>query len=243
MKKTVILLCCLAVACTSPVENYIVNDFARVVRVDNLGAEITAEADNLASELNALAAEANPEANEGRELLAKAKKLEQEINSRLISYKRTGDYNYIYNIANDGDRCDQMYEKANRLIQKTKPYETHKDKQIKAFKEAVFELPYYDYVEDDEVLEKVDSVDVNYVFNHLVGTPGNKVTLSEDEIRELAKAVIKNYFIDNPTPTIKAHKYQKADDFWYISLSNGAHYHLRAIKCDNGEYEYSYTPV
>ena len=223
------------------IKKYIKNDFARVVRENQLGTELSQEADLIEDQLNHLASEANTEAREGKETMAKAKKLENEIMSRLYSYKRTGDYDYIINIANDGDRCEQLYAKANRLIQKAKPYEVHKDKQIKAFKEAILMVPYYDYLAGKVVLEKVDSVDISHVFQYLVGSPSDKASPSEEQIKELAKSVIINYFIDTPTPTVKAYKYQKADDDWYISLSNGTHYLLRAVKCENGEFEYTYT--
>lgn len=240
MKKLSILaLCALMAACSSPIEKYIVNDFARVVREDGLEEELQAEATRLAAELNDLAAEANPEAKEAKELAAKAKKWEQEIMTRLNNYKRTGDYNYIINIYNDGEQCDAMAAKANRLANKARPYEKHKDKQIKAFVDALGEVDGVSLMNSTD-LEKDDSVTVQYVFNHVVGTPANMVTASEETLDSLATVVLSNYFIDNPTPTVKAHKYQKDKKCWYITLTDDTHYYLNAIKCDNGEYDYEY---
>jgi hypothetical protein len=226
-------------ACSSPVEKYIVNDFARVVREDGLDEELKVEANRLSSALNDLAAEANPEAKEAKELAAKAKKWEQEIMTRLNNYKRTGDYSYIINIYNDGEQCEAMAAKANRLANKARPYEKHKEKQIKAFVDALDEVDGVSLMNSAD-LEKDDSVTVQYVFNHVVGTPAKMVTASEETLDSLATVVLTNYFIENPTPTVKAHKYQKDKKCWYITLSDDTHYYLNAIKCDNGEYDYEY---
>lgn len=237
MKRiSILVLCAMTAACSSPVEKYIVKDFARVVREDSIEEELQAEATRLSSALNDLAAEANPEA---KELAAKAKRWEQEIMTRLNNYKRTGDYGYIINIYNDGEQCEAMAAKANRLASKARPYEKHKEKQIKAFVDALSEVDGVS-VMNSTALEKDDSVTVQYVFNHVIGTPAHMVTASEETLDSLATAVLVNYFIDNPTPAVKAHKYMKDNKYWYITLTDGTHYYLNAIKCDNGEYDYEY---
>ena len=240
MKKLSILaLCTLMAACSSPVEKYIVNDFARVVREDGLDDELEAEVNRLSAALNDLAAEANPEAKEAKELAAKAKKLEKELMARLNNYKRTGDYSYIYNIYPEVERGEAMSDKANRLANKARPYEKHKDKQIKAFMDALDEVDGLALLNSTE-LEKDDSVSVQYVFNHIIGTPADMVTADEETLDSLATIVLSNYFIDNPTPKVKAHKYQKDKKCWYITLTDDTHYYLNAIKCDDGEYDYEY---
>lgn len=240
MKRlSTLALCALMAACSSPVEKYIVNDFARVVREDRLEEELQAEATLLSSMLDDMAAEANPEAKEAKELAAKAKKWEQEIMTRLNNYKRTGDYSYIINIYNDGEQCEAMAAKAERLAKKARPYEKHKEKQIKAFIDALGDVDGISLMNSTDLI-KDDSVTVHYVFNHVIGTPANMITASEETLDSIAIVVLSNYFIDHPTPAIKAHKYQKDKKCWYITLTDDTHYYLNAIKCDNGEYDYEY---
>ena len=207
MKKLSILaLCVLAASCSSPVEKYIVNDFARVVREDGLRGEIGTEAARWSSMLNDMAADANPEAKEAKELSAKGKRMEQEIKTRLINYKRTGDYNYIINIYNDGEECEAILAKAKRLANKSRPYEKHKEKQIKAFVEALTEVDGLSLMNSSDIV-KDDSVTVEYVFRHVIGVPDNMVTASEETLESIATSVLSNYFAEHPTATVKAHKY------------------------------------
>lgn len=242
MKKYIVILflCLFASACSSKVEKYIKSDFAGVVRKDGLETEMQTEISRITDLLEGMADVANPDEKTSRELLAKYKKMGQDITSRLNSYKRTGDYNYIWGIAQDAEECDALKVKADRLAQKARPYTKHKDKQIKALVAAFNEVD-AEALMDSASLVKNDSISVEYIFNHILGVPANMVTASEDEIKEIATATLSNYFIDHPTPTVKAHKFQKDKDCWYISLSDDTHYYLRAIKCDDGEYEYDYT--
>lgn len=240
MKRlSIFALCALMAACSSPVEKYIVNDFARAVREDGLEEEVQAEAILFSSMLNDMADEANPEAKEAKELAAKAKKWEQEIMTRLNNYKRTGDYSYIINIYDDGEQCDAMAAKAERLARKARPYEKHKERQIKAFIDALGDVDGISLMNSTDLV-KDDSVTVQYVFNHVIGTPANMITASEETLDSIATVVLSNYFIDHPTPTVKARKYQKDKKCWYITLTDDTHYYLNAIKCDNGEYDYEY---
>ena len=103
MKKVFYSICIalFVMSCSSPVEEYIKNDFARVVREDALTEEVQSEINRVVSLLENLADEANPDAKQSKELEAKAKKLEREIETRMNNYNRTGSYSYIVNIYND----------------------------------------------------------------------------------------------------------------------------------------------
>lgn len=242
MKKYVLicLLLLTVVSCTSPVEDYIKNDFARVVREVALVDEVQNEIDRVTVKLEELADEANPEAKQAKELKAKASKLEKEIKSRMDSYNRTGSYSYIINIAYDAEECDEMYAKAKRLEKKSKPYTNHKNKQIGTLSEAFRNVDAKSLM-NSENLVKNDSVTVEYIFNQVIGKPANMSNLSEKEIEDIVVAYMTNYFIDNPTPTVSAYKFQKENDRWYITLSDEIQYFLLAIKQDNGEYAYQYV--
>lgn len=242
MKKRFAFICsCLfAVACSSPVEDYIKNDFARTVREDGLDEEIAAEAGRWADLLGEMAAQANPDAKEAKELAAKGKRMEQEIYTRMNNYKRTGDYSYIINIYNDGEECEAIQAKANRLAKKAKPYETHKDKQIKAFTDAMKSVDGVSLM-NATAGEKNEMVEEEFIFAHLIGTPKKMATLSTDSLGTIATAVLAQYFSEHPTPTVKAFKYQKNNERWYVSLSDDTHYFLQATKCEDGTYDYVYT--
>lgn len=243
MKNTYLLAILLfAVSCTSPVENYIKNDFSRVVREDNLEYEVDTEIERIAAQMNEMAVEANPDAKESERLMAEAQRLKRDIESRLESFKRTGSYSYIVAICDDEDNANAMYSKSQRLKNKAKPYIVHVEKQLQAFTEALND------VECEELMNSVnlvknDSVTPEYIFNNVVGVPGNFANPTEDELDNIALAALTNYFIDNPTPVIKISKYQKEYKNWYIQLSNDKHYLLNAMKCDNGDYEYEYKEV
>lgn len=240
MKKLMIFaLCALAASCSSPVEKYIANDFSRVVREEGLQEEIQEEVKRWSSLLGEMASEANPEAKEAKELAAKAKKMEQELKTRVNNYNRTGNYSYIINIANDADNCDAMAAKAERLANKARPYEKHKEAQIKAFAASIEAVDAVSLMSASDLAED-SSVDAQFVFNHIIGVPENKVTASKETLDSIATIVLTNYFISHPTPTVKAHKYQKDEECWYITLTDDTHYYLSAIKCDNGEYDYEY---
>ena len=244
MKKPFVLLflCVLASACSSAVEKYIQNDFARTVRENGLEAEMHTEISSLTATLEEIADTVNPDEKTSREMLAKYKKMGQEIESRLKSYKRTGNYDYIWGIAQDAEECDALKVKADRLASKARPFTNHKNKQIKAFVSALKQVDAKALL-NEENLVKNDSITVEYIFKHIIGGPNEMVTASEEELESVATAFLTNYFIDHPTPTIKTHTFQKDKDCWYISLSDGTRYYLRATKCDNGEYEYDYIPA
>ena len=168
MKKYFVLILCAAVAaCSSPVEEYIINEFANTVREDDLQEEIKTEVDRWSSLLNDMAVEANPVAKEAKELESKAKRMEQEIETRLRNYERTGDYSYIINIYGDGEKCEAMYNKADQLSRKARPYEKHKTAQIKEFSGAINGLDGL-AIFHSSASSKDDAVTEQYVLEHLV---------------------------------------------------------------------------
>lgn len=242
MKKVLYSICIalFVMSCSSPVEEYIKNDFARVVREDALTEEVQSEINRVVSLLENMADEANPDAKQSKELEAKAKKLEREIETRMNNYNRTGSYSYIINIYNDAERCDEMYAKANRMAKKAKPYTNHKDKQVANLIQALSDVDAKALMNSQDLV-KDDSLTVEGVFNKAIGVPANMITLTEEELEEIATAYLTNYFIDNPTQTVLAYKHQKDNDRWYITLSDDTQYFLSAIKSGKGEYVYQYV--
>ena len=242
MKKVFYSICVslFVMSCSSPVEKYIENDFARVVREDALSEEVQSEINRVVSLLEHMADEANPDAKQSKELAAKAKKLEKEIKTRLDNYNRTGSYSYIVNIYYDAEECDEMSAKAERLAKKAKPYTNHKDKQINLLSQALSDID-AETLMNSQDLVKNDSVTVEYLFKSAIGVPSNMISLSEEKLEDIAIAYLTNYFIDNPTQTVLAYKYQKENDRWYITLSDDTQYFLSAIKSGKGEYVYQYV--
>lgn len=241
MKRiSIIALLFFAVSCSSPVEKYIKNDFARVVREDALDDEVQDEIDRMVALFEDLADKANPDAKQAKELKAKADKMEREIYSRMDSYKRTGSYSYIINIVNDADECEAMQARANSLAKKAKPYTNHKDKQIKSVVQGLSNVDAKALMNSADLI-KNDSVTVEFIFDKVFGTPAKMANPSDTEIEELALAYMTNYFIENPTQTVLAYKYQKKEDRWYIQLSNETQYFLSAIKYGKGQYSYQYV--
>ena len=80
MKNIFYFICVslLVMSCSSPVEEYIKNDFARVVREDALAEEMQSEINRVVELLENMADEANPDAKKSKELAAKANKLERD---------------------------------------------------------------------------------------------------------------------------------------------------------------------
>lgn len=242
MKKIFYFICVslLVMSCSSPVEEYIKNDFARVVREDALAEEMQSEINRVVGLLENMADEANPDAKKSKELAAKANKLEREIKSRMDSYNRTGNWSYIVNIMGDAEKCDEMSATAKRLAKKAKPYTNHKDVQIKNLAQALSDVD-AETLMNSQDLVKDDSVTVEHIFKTAIGVPANMISLSGEELENLAVAYLTNYFIDNPTPNVLAYKFQKDNDRWYITLSDETHYFLSAIKYGKGEYSYQYV--
>lgn len=241
MKRiSIIVLLFFAVSCSSPVEKYIKKDFARVVREDALDEEVQDEIDRLVALFEDLADKANLDAKQARELKAKADKWEKEIYSRLESYKRTGHYSYIINISNEADECDAMHVRANSLARKAKPYTNHKDKQIMRVVQYLCNVDAKALMNSTDLVRN-DSITVEFIFDKVFGTPSMMANPSEEELEDLAVAYMTNYFLDTPTPTVLAYKFQKKDDRWYITLSDDTQYFLSAIKYGKGDYSYQYV--
>ena len=238
---SIALLCLIVASCSSPVEKYIKNDFARVVREDGLKEEIKNEENRFVDALEEMVSAACPEQKASQELMAQFKKMESDITSRLNSYKRTGDYGYIYGIGADVDKAEAIEAKANRLSQKARPYINHKTKQIKAFRKSFENLDGLEILYADDNV-KIDSVEQS-IFKSIIGYPDNMITASPAQMEESAEQALKSYFAEHPTPTVKTHKYKKDSKCWFITLSDGSKYLLSATKTDDGEYEYEYEAI
>ena len=227
----------LVTACSSPVDKFIKDEFAHRVRVDNLVTEVQGVSDHYKQSLKEIAYEKNPQISEYEALDAQGKKMEKDIMSRLNAYKRTGDYSYIINIYPDGEKCEAIQDKARRLGNKVRPFLKHVEKQSKAFSGALSSVKAVELIDNDTAVE----IDENYVYDCLVGMLDSLKTPADEEIDTLALKVLSNYFNTHRTPSVTASKRQKNEDRWYVSLSDNTHYYVRAIKRDDGEYEYEYV--
>lgn len=229
-----------AVSCTSPAEKYIQNEFATTVRLDAIEQEIEGEVANIVTSLNEMAEEANPDAKESKRLAQSYEKAKRDIESRLNKYNRTGDYGYIVGIYNDAEKAEANLAKSQRLKKKAQPYINHTKKQVDALVKAL------NAVDGEELLlsttlVKNNEVSIDSIFTNIIGTPEALANPTEEEIERVALTVLTNYFVENPTPVVKAYEFNKSDDQWYVMLSNDAEYFVRAIECSNGEYEYRYS--
>lgn len=92
-------------------------------------------------------------------------------------------------------------------------------------------------------LVKNNEISVDSIFNTLVGTPANMANPTKETIDSIALITLTNYFVENPTPTPKAYEFKESDDQWYILLSDDSEYFLKAIKCNDGEYDYRYSKI
>ena len=228
-----------AVSCKSQVESYILDEFPIVVRIDNLENEIAAEIKQVKKSLNQFTSESDPNIAESQRLTAQYNKEKRSLEQRLANYQRTGNYAYIINIYPEAERAEAKLVRANQLRAKSMPYLNHSKKQIKAFTAALKAVDCKALLVSD--LAKDEAVTPEYIFKSLIGVPGALATPTQEEINNLAVAALTSYFVDNPTPSVKAHTQMEDKETWRVILSNDAEYSLRAIKCDNGEYDYKYT--
>ena len=106
-----------------------------------------------------------------------------------------------------------------------------------------FDAVDYEALMFSTTLTKDENITIEYVFNQLIGTPKAMAKPTEEEVANIANAILTNYFSENPTPTVKAHEYLKDVECWNVILSNDVQYMLKATKCDNGEYDYRYSVV
>lgn len=231
-----------AVGCTSKVESYIHNEFPRVVRAEGLKKELSAEIKRMSTVLKEMATEADPNAKKGQALAAKANQMDKNISSRIDKFRRTGDYSYVSGIYNAVEAQEGVLSQSQSYKRKAQPYINHTNKQIKRLTTALNSIDALPLL-SVENLAKVDSVGIEYVFTRLIGLPGDLANLEDAEVQTMAVAVLTNYLVDNPTPTIKSCEYREDMDNWDIVLSNDVHYTLNAIECSNGEYEYQYRLV
>lgn len=210
-----------AVSCTSPAEKYIQNEFATTVRLDAIEQEIEGEVANIVTSLNEMAEEANPDAKESKRLAQSYEKAKRDIESRLNKYNRTGDYGYIVGIYNDAEKAEANLAKSQRLKKKAQPYINHTKKQVDALVKAL------NAVDGEELLlsttlVKNNEVSIDSIFTNIIGTPEALANPTEEEIERVALTVLTNYFVENPTPVVKAYEFNKSDDQWYVMLSNDA---------------------
>ena len=233
-----LLLVC-AVACSSPVEKYIENDFAHVVRHDNLDNEIKNEIKRITDSLTNLSNSLYPEIKEYSTLKAQADRMEKDLRNRVANFNRTRNYKYIVNIGPDNDRYMAVRAKANKASSKAKPYTNHQYKQLKALKAALSKVDAKTLLDTPE-LTKNATMTMEYILVNLVGAPNNLAKPTDEDIKIFAEELIKTHLVDNPTPAIKAYNFQKDKGIWYVSLTDGTQYFLSAIKCENGSYEYQY---
>ena len=233
------LLVVCAVACSSPVEKYIENDFAHVVRQDNLDNEIKDEIKRITDSLTNLSKTLYPEIKEYSTLKAQADRMEKDLRTRVANFNRTRNYKYIVNIGPDNDKYMAIRAKANKAGNKARPFTNHQSKQMKALKAAMNEVDAKALLNTPE-LEKNATMTMEYILTNLVGAPNNLAKPTAEDVKLFAKELITSYLVDNPTPTIKAYNFQKEQKIWYVSLTDGTQYFLSAIKCEDGSYDYQY---
>lgn len=231
-----------AVACTSPAEKYIQNEFATDVRLDALDDEMDNAIASIVCSLNDMSEEANPDAKESKRLAQSYEKAKRDIETRVNNYQRTGSYSYIINIYGDAEKAEADYAKSQRLKKKAQPYINHTKKQVDALTKAIKALDSKKLMLST-TLVKNDQVSMEYIFNNIIGSPAAMANPTAEEIDSIALATLTNYFVENPTPTVKAYEFKKNNDQWYVILSNDAEYFVRAIECSNGEYDFRYAKV
>ncbi len=232
----------LTVGCTSSVENYIKNEFPQNLREDSLENEQKIEEERITIALKDMANDANPDAAESEKLMAQYRKLRKSLDSRHRAFDRTNNLYYVINIFNDEENCNNLYAKAQRLKKKSRPYINHVDKQIESFVKCLKEVDCKALIRSDKSI-KNDTVGIEYIFNHIIGVPDSLANPSKEDMKKIANAVWNKYFIENPTPKVKACEYNDDDDNWFILLSNNEHYLLKVIECDDGEYKYEYKQI
>ena len=230
------------VSCTSPAEEFIQNEFATTVRLDALEEEIENEITSIVDSLNNMAEKANPDALESKRLEQLYKKAKRDIDTRMNNYNRTGSYTYIIGIYNDAEIAEANLAKSRKLKKKAQSYINHTKKQVEALVEALNAVD-SEKLALSTTLVKNEKVSIDTIFKNIIGTPKALANPTKEDIESAALTILTNYFVDNPTSTVKAFEYKKSDDHWLVILSNNAEYVVRAIKCTDGEYDYQYSEV
>ena len=245
MKRlSIILIAALlfAVGCTSQAEKYIQNDFTRVVREDGLKKELDTEVKRITKALKSMSNSANPNAKKSQAMAAKYKKIAKSVNNRINSFNSTGNYYYLWGILGDAEAADNAYAQSQRLKKKAMPFMNHTNKQIKRFTAALNAIDAKALVNTPNLV-KVDSINVEYIFKHLIGTPKEFAKPEDAEVESMAKVILTNYFAENPTPTIKSYEYKEDMANWHIVLSDDSHYTLNVVELSDGQLEYQYRLV
>lgn len=238
---SIISLLFFIVACSSPVEDYIKNEFPRKVREDGITEEIRLEKARIYDSIVVLVAESNLAAKEAESAYAQYKAIKRDVETRVSKFNRTGNYSYIVAIAQDADKGEALYAKSQKLKKQAKPYTDHSSKQLKKLFQSLSSIDGESLMSYEDFV-KTDSVTVGSIFSNVIGVPGCFANPSDEEIYNMAVAALKNYMVDNPTPTVKAYEHRE-DDSWYILLSNDTHFLLHAVKCADGQYSYQYKKV
>jgi hypothetical protein len=228
------------VSCTSPAEKFIRNDFATTVRLDALEGEIEGEIANIVSTLNDMAEKANPDAMESKRL---AQLYDQTVRDLERQMNRSGN-NWVdaLDMLARAEEAENNLAKSKRLKKKAQPYINHAKKQLDALVEALHGVDSEELLLSTTLVKK-EEVSIDTIFKSIVGTPDAFANPTKEDIESAALIVLTNYFVDNPTPAVKAYEFNKKDDHWYVVLSNDAEYFVRAIKCSDGEYDYRYSEV
>ena len=231
-----------AVACTSPVETYIQNEFTTTIRLDGLNDEVDAEIENIVAILNRMSEDANLDAKESKRLAQSYEKAERDIETRYNNYKRTNNWIGFFSLSDAIDEANAVLAKSQRLKKKAQPYINHTKKQVDALTEALKSVDSKKLLLSANLV-KNEEYSVERVFNIIIGTPSALAKPTKEDVDSIAQVALTNYFIENPTPTIKAYEFKKKNNHWQIILSNDTEYLMRAIKCIDGKYDYKYSKV
>lgn len=245
MKRLLYLLFLIvAVACSkSPVEEYINNDFAKVVRKDEFSDEFEKELDRMNDSLCSLIDTFttnvySDEYNAAQQQLG-------VYDNRLRKLNNPNSYD-VYEVMrawswwqDNWENYDDVSARFNSINKKVKDWKNQAKDNLSKLGDAIANVD-IDSLLFAQELVKNDSISFKYLFAHTVGEPEMIVEPSEEELNNMAVSVLTNYLIEHPTPTVKAYKYQE-NNKWYILLSNDRQFFLWATECEDGEFAYQYS--
>lgn len=245
MKRLLYLLFLItAVACSkSPVEEYIENDFAKVVRKDEFSDEFSDELDRMNDSLCSIIDTFTTKVYSEEYNAA-----QQQLGVYESRYRKLKNYRLYneYEVAEAwfwwgdyGNNYDGVKARFNSINKKVKDWKNQAIDNLSKLGDALRNVD-TDSLLFAQELVKNDSISFKYLFAHTVGEPEMIVDPSEEELNDMAVSIISNYLIEHPTPTVKAYKYQE-NNKWYILLSNDRQFFLWATECENGEFAYQYS--